>query len=77
MTDGPILYTPDGEPVRIHVVTESGDCEYVGLVDEGVLGFDEPDDSHVSVALLEVDRDSLLLDDDRSTSEQLAYGDQL
>ena len=66
----PTLYTPDGDPVELHVITEAGDCDYVGVVDQGVLGFDDPDGRHVTVTLLEGD-DS----DGRSTAEKLAYGE--
>ena len=68
----PVVTLPNGERAELHLVGDAGDMRYVGMVDEGVAGFDTADGEHVSLMFMRPSDES---DRRSTTSAQLVYGD--
>lgn len=71
MTKEPTITLPNGKRAKLHIVAESGDCECVGSVDEGVWGYTAPNGEHISLMFMKPTGET---DGDQIDSETLVYG---
>lgn len=74
MPEPRVLYTEDGDPVELQLIDERNDCDFIGEIVEGLLGYESPIGEQYIIALVATTVDDDSDDGDTITSKELVHG---